>query len=121
MSVVGPRPEEIATVERCYSAEQLKVLEVLPGLTGLPQVRFFPELSVIDPGGMNPQEHYQRVILPVRLEMDLEYVRRQSFLFDAGLIGWTIYLIVVKAPMLALGMKQRRVELPALEGSRSQA
>ncbi len=121
MSVVGPRPEEIATVERCYSAEQLKVLDVLPGLTGLPQVRFFPELSVIDPGGMNPQEHYQRVILPVRLEMDLEYVRRQSFFFDAGLILWTIYLIVVKAPMLALGMKQRRVELPALEGSRSQA
>ncbi|MBY0505763.1 MAG: sugar transferase [Bryobacteraceae bacterium] len=111
MSVVGPRPEDISTVERCYSPEQRQVLEAVPGLTGLVQVRFFPELSVVDPGGMDPQEHYQRVILPMRLEMDFEYIRRQSFWFDAGLILQTIYLILVKAPALALGMAPRKVEL----------
>jgi lipopolysaccharide/colanic/teichoic acid biosynthesis glycosyltransferase len=121
MSVVGPRPEEIGTVERCYTAEQRRVLDVLPGLTGLPQVRYFPELSVIDPGGMDPQEHYQKVILPVRLEMDLEYIRRQSFWFDAGLIIWTVYLIVVRAPLMAIGLKPRRVELPQLAGGGSRA
>lgn len=113
MSVVGPRPEEIATVERCYTADQRQVLEAVPGLTGLVQVRYFPELSVIDPGGMDPQEHYQKVILPVRLAMDLEYIERRSFWFDAGLIVWTVYLIVVRAPLLAMGVKPRRVELPA--------
>ena len=113
MSVVGPRPEEVATVERCYTAEQLRVLDAVPGLTGLVQVRYFPELSIIDPGGMDPQEHYQKVILPVRLAMDLEYIRRQSFWFDLGLVVWTVYLIVFRAPVLALGRKPARIELPA--------
>ncbi len=114
MSVVGPRPEEIGTVEKCYSADQRRVLDAVPGLTGLVQVRYFPELSVIDPGGMDPQVHYQQVILPVRLEIDLEYIRRRSFWFDAGLIVWTIYLILVRAPLMVLGVKARPVQLPEL-------
>ena len=121
MSVVGPRPEDVATVDECYTVEQRRVLEAVPGLTGLVQVRFFPELSVVDPGGMDPQEHYRRVILPVRLEMDLEYIRRQSFWLDAILIARTSYLIVVKAPALALGMAPRKVELPELVRGNSQA
>lgn len=121
MSVVGPRPEEVATVEKYYTLAQREVLNAMPGLTGLPQVRYFPELSIIDPGEMDPQEHYQKVILPVRLEMDLEYIRRRSFWFDLGLIGWTIYLIVVRAPLLALGVKPRRLALAPLAGSGSRA
>ena len=121
MSIVGPRPEDIATVERCYTAAQRQVLEAVPGLTGLVQVRYFPELSVIDPGGMDPQEHYQKVILPMRLEMDFEYIRRRSFWFDAGLIVWTIYLIVFRAPLLVLGVKPKPVSLPSLDGSESRA
>lgn len=97
MSIVGPRPEDTDTVEKCYNAEQRKVLDVAPGLTGFPQVRFFPELSMIDPGGMDPQEHYRRVILPMRLEMDLEYVRRRSLWLDIYLIGYTIFLIAFKS------------------------
>lgn len=120
MSVVGPRPEEIATVEKCYNVAQRRALDAVPGLTGLVQVRYFPELSVIDPQGMDPQLHYQQVILPIRLEMDLEYIRRQSFWFDTGLIVWTIYLIVVRAPMMVLGVKPRRVELPQLARDGSQ-
>lgn len=111
MSIVGPRPEDVQTVERYYTPAQRRVLDAVPGLTGLPQVRFFPELSIIDPGGMDPQEHYKRVILPMRLEMDLEYIRRQSVWFDLYLILTTIVLITIKAPLLALGVKVRAVEV----------
>src|ERR1043165_38330 len=45
MSSVGPRPEDVGIVRDCYNPRQRRVLEVAPGLTGLPQVRFFPELS----------------------------------------------------------------------------
>jgi lipopolysaccharide/colanic/teichoic acid biosynthesis glycosyltransferase len=121
MSIVGPRPEDVATVERCYTAAQRQVLEAVPGLTGLVQVRYFPELSVIDPGGMDPQEHYRKVILPVRLEMDFEYIRRRSFWFDAALIIWTIYLIVFRAPLLMLGVKPKPASLPSLDRSESRA
>jgi len=121
MSVVGPRPEDVATVQECYTVAQKKVLEAVPGLTGLVQVRFFPELSIIDPGGMDPQEHYKQVILPIRLEMDREYIERRSFWFDASLIAQTIFLIVVRAPALALGMAPRKMELPELSGGNIQA
>ena len=121
MSVVGPRPEDVTTVEKCYTLAQREVLNAVPGLTGLPQVRYFPELSIIDPGTMDPQEHYRRVILPVRLKMDLEYIRRRSFWFDLALIGWTIYLIVVKAPLFAMGVKPRRLELESMAGGESRA
>jgi len=102
MSIVGPRPEAFEIVEECYTLEQRHVLDVAPGLTGFPQVRFFPELSVIDTEGMDPQEHYRKIILPMRLEMDLEYVRRQSFLLDLGLILETARLVLFKSWWLLL-------------------
>ena len=111
MSIVGPRPEDIKTVENYYTAEQCRVLDVLPGLTGLPQVRYFPELSIIDTGGMDPQEHYCRFILPMRLEMDMEYIRKQGFFYDLFLIGWTVSLILFKAPLLVLGYRPAPVSM----------
>jgi lipopolysaccharide/colanic/teichoic acid biosynthesis glycosyltransferase len=114
MSFVGPRPEDLATVRECYTTPQRRVLEALPGLTGLPQVRFFPELSVIDTEGMDPQEHYRRVILPMRLAMDLEYVRRQSFWFDLYLIAWTAWLILFASwRVLLFGAVERKLSLEA--------
>jgi lipopolysaccharide/colanic/teichoic acid biosynthesis glycosyltransferase len=106
MSVVGPRPEDLSIVDECYDERQRQVLDVRPGLTGIPQVRFFPELSIIDPHGMDAQQYYRDVILPMRLELDLEYVRRQSFWFDAALILQTIYLVAVKSwSILLFGIK----------------
>jgi lipopolysaccharide/colanic/teichoic acid biosynthesis glycosyltransferase len=110
MSIVGPRPEDLEIVRGYYTAEQRQVLEVLPGLTGIPQVRFFPEFSQIDTGGMDPQDHYCQVILPMRLEMDLEYIRTRSFWRDLYLIGATVFLITLKAPYIALfGQRTRPV------------
>lgn len=111
MSIVGPRPEAFEIVEECYTAEQRRVLDVAPGLTGFPQVRFFPELSVIDTGGMEAQEHYKQIILPMRLEMDLDYVRRQSLALDLYLIAYTAYLIFIKSWMVLL-FGARAVRMP---------
>lgn len=111
MSIVGPRPEDVETVQTCYTPEQMRVLDALPGLTGLPQVRFFPDLSIIDTGGMDSQQHYKTVILPMRLAMDLEYIENRSFVYDLGLIVRTAYLIVVKAPWILVTGRVPRVEL----------
>ena len=71
MSVVGPRPEAVETVRDYYTPQQRQVLEAPPGLTGIPQVRFFPELSVIDPeahllAGSAPHRA-NRLLAPVRV------------------------------------------------------
>jgi lipopolysaccharide/colanic/teichoic acid biosynthesis glycosyltransferase len=98
MSLVGPRPEDWNIVREHYTAAQREVLKVRPGLTGIPQVCYFPEIFwVIDSQHTDPQEYYYRVILPLRVEMDLEYIRNQSFWFDLYLIVATVYLILFKS------------------------
>ena len=97
MSVVGPRPEDVDVVRDCYTAEQRQILDVPPGLTCLPEVRFFPDFTVIDTGGMDPQQHYRQVLLPMRLDMDLEYLRTRSFWLDLRLIFHTAYLVLVQS------------------------
>jgi lipopolysaccharide/colanic/teichoic acid biosynthesis glycosyltransferase len=98
MSVVGPRPEDWNIVREHYTPAQREVLKVRPGLTGIPQVYFFPEIFwVIDSQEMDPQEYYYRFILPMRIDMDLEYIRTQSFRLDFYLIAATVYLILFRS------------------------
>ena len=103
MSVVGPRPEDVEIVEECYTAEQRRVLELAPGLTGLPQVRFFPEFPQPDASEVDPERYYREVILPMRLRLDLEYAETRTFWMDARLILATIWLIAVKSWVARLG------------------
>jgi sugar transferase EpsL len=72
MSIVGPRPTLAYQVAR-YTPEQRGRLKVRPGLTGLAQIR---GRNVIDWGR--------------RIEIDLEYVRRQSLGLDLSIILRTI-------------------------------
>jgi len=96
MSIVGPRPEDPTIVEQCYTQQQREVLNVLPGLTCLRQIRFFPDCSSLDCGS-DSQRYYREVILPQFLEMDLDYVRRQSFWLDFKIIILTAYLVLIKS------------------------
>lgn len=98
MSIVGPRPEDWRIVRDYYTPSQRAVLDVPPGLTGIPQVKFFPEIFwAFDSNGMDPQDYYYTHILPMRLNLDLEYVRKQSFWLDLGLILKTLYLILCRS------------------------
>jgi lipopolysaccharide/colanic/teichoic acid biosynthesis glycosyltransferase len=84
MSLVGPRPESPCYVEY-YTAEQRQVLQVQPGITGLTQLRFRHEESLLQQCG-NLEEEYIREIMPRKLALDLEYIRDQSFALDLKLI-----------------------------------
>ena len=72
MSIVGPRPTLAYQVAR-YSPEQRGRLAVRPGLTGLAQVS---GRNVLDWGK--------------RIELDLEYVRRQSLRLDLAILARTV-------------------------------
>lgn len=72
MSIVGPRPTLPYQVER-YTPEQRRRLDVRPGLTGLAQIK-----------GRNS------ILWADRIEHDLEYVARQSLLFDIWLVLRTV-------------------------------
>jgi lipopolysaccharide/colanic/teichoic acid biosynthesis glycosyltransferase len=68
MSLVGPRPAVEYELQH-YQPEHYERFAVRPGLTGLWQVSGRAQLGLQD-----------------MLDLDLEYVRRRSFLFDLGLL-----------------------------------
>jgi FlaA1/EpsC-like NDP-sugar epimerase/lipopolysaccharide/colanic/teichoic acid biosynthesis glycosyltransferase len=80
MSLVGPRPETPAIVER-YGAEHHPILDVRPGLTGPTQLAWLDEESRI-PAGVDPTQYYVTYILPQKLQSDLRYVRTRSLRGD---------------------------------------
>jgi lipopolysaccharide/colanic/teichoic acid biosynthesis glycosyltransferase len=84
MSVVGPRPESPDYVKH-YTSGQRQVLQVKPGITGLTQVRFRHEETLLQRCA-NLEEEYIGDIMPQKLALDLEYIEDQSLLLDVRLI-----------------------------------
>jgi len=91
MSVVGPRPEAPTYVKH-YTPEQRLVLQVRPGLTGLTQVRFRHEETLLS-RCTNLEKDYVEKIMPQKLALDLEYIQDQSLLLDLELIVQTCWCV----------------------------
>ncbi len=87
MSLVGPRPEDPRFVER-YTAEQLEILSVRPGLTGPAQLAHRDEEKRLPAG--DTEETYARDILPGKLAIDLDYARHRSLLGDIAILLRTV-------------------------------
>ena len=92
MSFVGPRPE-VRKYVNLYTSEQLHVLDVRPGITDLASIKYRNENEILGKVE-NPEQYYQEVILPDKLKMNLEYIRKASFLMDLGVIIATVKAIV---------------------------
>ena len=84
MSLVGPAPED-PTYVSLYTEEQRKVLSIRPGLVGPGSIAFADEERLLAVGG-GPAA-YVRSVLPVKLDLDLAYVRDRSWLGDLKILG----------------------------------
>ena len=87
MSMVGPRPEDPKYVE-LYTPEQRQVLSVRPGITGPTQLEYRDEASMLEAGSVD--EEYVTRIMPRKLKLDLEYVRRRSLTGDLKILWRTV-------------------------------
>ena len=94
MSLVGPRPELKRFVD-LYNIEQQKVISVKPGITDYASIQFRNENQLLE-GKQNPIEYYIQEIMPVKLSLNLSYIRDQSFWHDIRIIFQTIFLIFKK-------------------------
>lgn len=83
MSLVGPRPED-PKYTAMYDEEQRKVLAVRPGITSAASLKYRDEESHLV--GADWEEQYVKRIMPEKLSLDLEYLRRRTFFSDLGLI-----------------------------------
>lgn len=91
MSLVGPRPETPSYVA-LYTPEQRKVLEVRPGISGLPQLSYRDEEKHLSPDSW--EQDYVNVLMPQKLALDLEYVQKRSFALDVQILARTVWLLV---------------------------
>jgi lipopolysaccharide/colanic/teichoic acid biosynthesis glycosyltransferase len=83
MSIVGPRPE-VRKYVNLYTKEQLKVLSVKPGITDMASIKYRNENELLEKAD-DPDRMYVEVIMPDKLKYNLEYIKKQSFLYDMKL------------------------------------
>lgn len=89
MSLVGPRPEVRKYVDM-YTPEQMSVLGVRPGITDPASLKYYNENELLA-GQENPERYYIEQIMPDKLQINLDYLRKQTFFRDIGLIFKTVF------------------------------
>ena len=92
MSLVGPRPE-VRKYVNMYTPQQMKVLEVNPGITDYASIQFINENQLLA-NAENPDEYYINNIMPKNLEMNLQYIKSNNPFKDISLILKTIFRII---------------------------
>lgn len=93
MSLVGPRPEVRKYVE-IYSAEQLKVLNIRPGITDYASIQFSNENEILAESN-NPEAAYINEIMPKKLSLNLKYLQEISFKTDLKLLVLTLQKVFI--------------------------
>lgn len=88
MSIVGPRPASVDQVEIVRKGINEVASYVKPGLTG-PSALY----DYIYGDTVEDETEYEKKVLPVRLDLDVYYVRRRCCFFDIQMIWWTIICI----------------------------
>lgn len=87
MSLVGPRPEVQQYVD-LYSEEERVILTVRPGLTDWASLWNIDEGALLK-GSPDPEKVYLETIRPVKLRLQLAYVRQRSFGTDLRILLYT--------------------------------
>ena len=94
MSLVGPRPEVRQYVE-LFRPDYEEILQVSPGITDLASVHYRYESEILG-HAENPEEQYVKEILPEKIRLAKEYLRRSSLYFDTSVIVQTLVALVKK-------------------------
>jgi lipopolysaccharide/colanic/teichoic acid biosynthesis glycosyltransferase len=91
MSLVGPRPEVPDYVE-LFRHDYEEILKVRPGITDLASIKYRDEATILGQSE-NPEEEYIVHILPEKINLAKEYIRRSSLIFDLSVICRTVFKI----------------------------
>ena len=88
MSLVGPRPEVRRYVDM-YSIDQIKALNVLPGITDYASIAYRNENEMLATAS-NPEEYYIKEIMPNKIELNFKYINNRSVTEYFKIIGMTL-------------------------------
>ena len=85
MSIVGPRPAAVDQIEITRGGENAIAATVPCGLTSQSSL-----WDYIYGDQFTEEEEYNEKVLPIRLKLDVYYVKHASFWWDICLIWWTV-------------------------------
>lgn len=92
MSIVGPRPEVRRYVNH-YDEEQLKVLDVKPGITDFASFTYVDENDILAKAE-DPEKAYIEEILPKKIELNFVFINDPTFYNYLKVIFLTLAKIV---------------------------
>lgn len=92
MSLVGPRPEVRRYVD-VYTPEYMATLLIRPGITAPSSIAFKDEDKLLNSGG-DPEKIYVEKILPPKMALNLEYMKRISVLHDIKIMFQTVAAVI---------------------------
>jgi lipopolysaccharide/colanic/teichoic acid biosynthesis glycosyltransferase len=101
MSVVGPRPNVRRGGVDGYTAAEMGLLAIRPGLTDLASIVFADEAEILE-GSNDVQATYDRLIRPWKCRLGLLYIQRRTLSADIALAGLTVIAIVARPLALSL-------------------
>jgi lipopolysaccharide/colanic/teichoic acid biosynthesis glycosyltransferase len=99
MRLVGPRPELDVFIAQ-YPEQYAEILRITPGITGNSQLRFVGERQLLT--GPDPENVYSQLVLPAKIEIDIDYTRSHSPWGDLAILARTALL-----PFSLLGIRAR--------------
>jgi len=92
MSFVGPRPE-IRKYVNLYNQDQMQVLSVKPGITDRASIAFRNESEILSKQE-DPNSYYIEVIMPKKLQINLDYIKERNLIKDIIVIMDTFSAIL---------------------------
>lgn len=92
MSLVGPRPEVRRYVDM-YTPEQMKVLEVKPGITDYASIEYIDENMLLEKSS-DPHKTYIEEVMPAKLALNMKYIKKPTLFEYFKLIFMTVFKIV---------------------------
>lgn len=94
MSLVGPRPE-VPQYVALYSEEEQAILTVRPGITDWATL-WNPDEGAVLAGSPDPEKTYLEKIRPVKIRLQLHYVRTRSLWTDLAIVMRTLAAITFR-------------------------
>ncbi len=87
MSIVGPRPEDLAYVSR-YTDDQRRILDWRPGITSPASIEYRHEESILQ--SADDLDTAYMTIADAKIRLDLDYFATSTFRADLGIILKTV-------------------------------
>lgn len=92
MSLVGPRPE-VRKYVNMYTPDQLRVLDVRPGITDYASIEYRNENELLAKSS-DPERTYVDEVMPAKLRLNMKYIEEKSLWTDVKILfrtGWKIF------------------------------